>query len=232
MSYNDPLLRRAARQAGSKSGLVYERLRSEIVSLRLQPGARIDKAEICRLLEVSRQPLSEALGRLAEERLVTVEPQKGTYVTRIRMRDIAEATFLREALETAAVRQIAPDIDNETLDRLNLIVEYQAAAVAARDTEEFFLLDVRFHTTLLACVAYPRVTEVVESARSQTERIRRLLLPTLRRSTDTITEHRAILAELRRRNAAGAADAMRVHLVNGLKQLNEFAAEQPELFEP
>src|SRR5215470_9608825 len=119
-----------ARKAGSKSGRVYEELRSAIISLKLQPGAQIDKAEICDRLEVSRQPLSEALARLSEERLVTVEPQKGTYVTRIRMSDVSEAAFVREALEVATVRRIAPEIDDETLDRLKLIVDYQSSAAA------------------------------------------------------------------------------------------------------
>ena len=197
MAYSDTLLPRAVRKGGAKAGLVYDRLRSEIISLRLEPGAQIDKSDICERLDVSRQPVSEALSRLAEERLVAVEPQKGTYVTRIRMSDVTEASFLREALEIATVRRVAPDIDDETLDRLNLIVDYQSAATAARDVEEFFLLDVRFHATLLARVAFPRVAEVVESARAQTERIRRLLLPTPRRNTDTIAEHKAIVASAR-----------------------------------
>jgi DNA-binding GntR family transcriptional regulator len=232
VAYNDPLLQRAARKAGSKAGLVYDRLRTEIISLRLEPGAQIDKADICERLDVSRQPVSEAIFRLAEERLVTVEPQKGTYVTRIRMSDVAEAAFLREALEIATVRRVAPDIDGETLDRLKLIVDYQAAAMAAGDSEEFFLLDTRFHATLIARVAFARVADVVESARAQTERIRRLVLPTPRRNTDTIAEHKAILAQLARRSPSGAAEAMRAHLGKGMKTLNEFAAERPELFEP
>ena len=195
MSYSDPRLGRMARRAGSKSGLVYEELRSAIISLRLEPGAQIDKAEICSRLEVSRQPLSEALTRLSEERLVTVEPQKGTYVTRIRMSDVVEAAFVREALEVATVRRIAPDIDEETLDRLKLIVEYQTAAAGAGDIEEFYLLDTRFHSTLIERLAFRRVAEGVESARAQTERIRRLLLPTPRRNPETISEHNVILAE-------------------------------------
>jgi DNA-binding GntR family transcriptional regulator len=221
-----------ARRAGSKSGLVYEELRSAIISLKLEPGAQIDKAEICSRLEVSRQPLSEALARLSEERLVTVEPQKGTYVTRIRMSDVVEAAFVREALEVATVRRIAPDIDDETLDRLKLIVDYQTAAAAARDIEEFYLLDMRFHSTLIERLAFRRVAEGVESARAQTERIRRLLLPTPRRNPETIAEHNIILAELAQRSATGTAEAMRAHLVNGLKHLHEFAAERPDLFEP
>src|SRR4051812_8149759 len=79
------------RRGVSKAVFVYEDLRSAIISLALKPGARIDKAEICQRLHVSRQPLAEAIARLAEERLVDVEPQKGTFVARIRLSDVAEA---------------------------------------------------------------------------------------------------------------------------------------------
>ena len=232
LALSDPLLRHAARKAGSKSVLVYEELRSAIISLKLEPGTQIDKAEICDRLEVSRQPLSEALSRLSEERLVTVEPQKGTYVTRIRLSDVVEAAFVREALEVATVRRIAPDMDDETIDRLRLIVDYQSAATAAHDIEEFYVLDTRFHAVLIGKLAFRRVAEAVESARSHTERIRRLLLPTPRRNPETIAEHKLIVAELARKSPAGAAEAMHAHLANGLNQLHKFAAERPELFEP
>jgi DNA-binding GntR family transcriptional regulator len=229
--YNDPLLQSAARKTRSKSGLAYEVLRSAIISLKLQPGARIDKAEICERMGLSRQPLSEALARLAEERLVTVEPQKGTYITRISLGDVEEAAFVREALEAATVRRVAPHIDDATLDRLRLLVDYQTAAAAAHDYEEFYLLDVRFHAALFARLAQRRVAEVVESARAHTERMRRLLVPT-DRNPATIVEHSAILAALARRDGDAAAEAMRAHLGNVLTDLHKFAAERPELFAP
>src|SRR5688500_7505330 len=166
MAFDELSLGIAARKAGSKAGLAYDELRAAIIALKLEPGAQIDKAEVCERLGVSRQPLSEALSRLAEERLVTVEPQKGTYVTRIRMSDVAEAAFLREALEVATVRQLARDIDEETIDRLRLLVRYQAAAVAAGDVEEFYALDLRFHATLFGRLAFRRVAEAVEAARA------------------------------------------------------------------
>jgi GntR family transcriptional regulator, rspAB operon transcriptional repressor len=229
VSYDDLSLRSAARKAGSKSLLVYDELRAAIIALKLQPGAQIDKNEICLRLGVSRQPVSEALARLAEERLVSVEPQKGSYVTRIRMNDVTEAAFVREALEVATVRRLAPDMDDDTLDRLKLIVEYQAAALAAGDAEEFYALDMRFHATLLGRLAYRRVADAVESARAQTERIRRLLLPS--RDRKTIDEHKGILAGLVARDPDGAARAMHIHLGNGLAALRAFATERPDLFE-
>jgi DNA-binding GntR family transcriptional regulator len=229
--YNDPLLHQAARRAGSKAGRVYDELRSSIIELRLAPGARIDKAELCERLGVSRQPVSEALSRLAEERLVAVEPQKGTYVTRIRMSDVVEAAFLREALEVAAVWRLATGIDAETLDRLRLIVSYQQAALTAGDVQEFYELDLRFHATLFGRLAFRRVAEAVESARAQTERMRRLLLKPSR-TDKTVTEHRRIVEALAGGDSAAAAAAMRSHLGNVLSELRDYAAERPDLFEP
>jgi DNA-binding GntR family transcriptional regulator len=139
---------------------------------------------------------------------------------------------VREALEVATVRRVAPDIDAETLDRLGLLVEYQSAAAAAGDTEEFYLLDVRFHATLFNRLAFRRVADVVESARAQTERMRRLLLPTPGRGPNTIAEHKAILSALAARDADRAAKAMHVHLGSVLSDLRKFAHERPELFEP
>jgi DNA-binding GntR family transcriptional regulator len=221
----------ATARVGSKSGRVYDELRAAIISLKLQPGAQIDKGEICERLGVSRQPLSEALSRLAEERLVTVEPQKGTYVTRIRMGDVIEAAFLRQALEVAVVRRVAPEMDGETIDRLRLIVDYQSAALAAGDVEEFYTLDLRFHATIFTRLAFRRVAEAVESARAQTERMRRLLLQPSR-NDKTIKEHNAILDGLAGRSADRAGKAMYAHLNNVLTDLRQFAAERPELFEP
>jgi DNA-binding GntR family transcriptional regulator len=211
--------------------LVYGELRAAIIGLQIEPGTRIDKAEICGRLGVSRQPVAEALACLAEERLVEVEPQKGTFVTRIRLADAVEAAFVRQALEVATVRAIAPGIDAATLAQLKRLLAYQAAAVKARDAEEFYAFDVRFHDALMGRLAYRRVAEVVESSRAQTERIRRLLLPKPGRNATTIEEHEAIVDGLAARDADRAAAAMRAHLDHVLEELQKFAAARPDLFE-
>ena len=52
---------------------------------------------------MSRSPISEAISRLAQEGLVEVFPQAGTYVSRFSMDEIREGAFIREALELAAI---------------------------------------------------------------------------------------------------------------------------------
>jgi DNA-binding GntR family transcriptional regulator len=221
-----------ARRGLSKAAKVYDELRAAIVGLELEPGARIDKNDICARLNVSRQPVAEAVARLADERLVDVEPQKGTFVARIRLSDVAEAAFVRRALEVAAASLVAPGVDAVMLKRLERNLGYQAAALKARDWDEFYLLDQRFHAMLFDRLAMRRVTETVEASRAQLERTRRLLLPTPGRSANTYREHRAIFSALKARDAEKAGAAMSAHLDAVITELRKFAARQPGLFEP
>jgi GntR family transcriptional regulator, rspAB operon transcriptional repressor len=221
-----------ARRGLSKAALVYEDMRAAIVRLELKPGARIDKNEVCERLGISRQPLAEAVARLADERLLDVEPQKGTFVARIRLTDVVEAAFVRRSLEVATIEAIAADIDETTLARLDRILGYQAAAMKANDADEFYALDIRFHSMLFERLAMRRVGEVVETSRAPLERARRLLLPKPGRSQNTLREHHDVLAALAARSPAKAGRAMSKHLDEVMAELRSFAASQPQLFEP
>ncbi len=216
----------------SKAALVQEDLRRAIIRLELAPGTRIDKSAVAERLGVSRQPVSEALGRLAAERLVEIAPQKGTYVARIRLPDVIEAAFVRQALEAATVRTIAAELDAETLRGLERNLAEQADAEQADERERFYELDVKFHALLFQRLASPLVADIVESSRAQLERARRLLLPKHNRTIRTLAEHRRIVAALAMRDPQASADAMRDHLQQGVRELQEFAAERPDLFAP
>src|SRR6516164_6610043 len=92
----------------SKTERVYSALRRRIRELDLPPGAPLRKEEIAAELSVSRAPVSEAIARLAEEGLVEVFPQHGSFVAPIRSVEVRESLFIRTALETEAMRRLAP----------------------------------------------------------------------------------------------------------------------------
>jgi len=64
--------------------------RKSILSGALEPGGAIDKLALCERLGVSRFPVSSAINRLAYERLVTIEPQHGSFVAKISVDDVRE----------------------------------------------------------------------------------------------------------------------------------------------
>jgi len=219
------------RRGVSKATLVYDDLRASIIDLALKPGTQIDKQEICGRLGISRQPLAEAVARLATERLVDVEPQKGTYVARIRLSDVIEAAFVRRALEVAVAEASASAMDASAIGRIERNLAFQEAAVVAQDWNGFYALDVRFHEALSEGMGMRRLRTAIDAARAPLERARRLLLPAPGRSPDTLHEHRAIFEALKARNSERAGAAMATHLDKLVAEVRRLAARQPDLFE-
>ena len=80
-------IRMPARRDGGRGSTVadaiHRDLRAEIVSLRRKPGEPIVEKQIAEAYGVSRTPVREALLRLADDGLIEIFPQSGTFVARI-----------------------------------------------------------------------------------------------------------------------------------------------------
>lgn len=209
---------------------IQDLIRDAIVRLELPPGVFIDKKALCEQLGISRFPVSEALGRLADEGFVEVLPQHGTRVTRIDLADCAEAMFIRRALESECLRRIAPRIDGTFIDALNRNMADQHAAMARDDRVRFHECDIALHDMLLDALAYERVKTAVFAARAKLDRLR-LFMCTPHRQVSTFAEHRGIVDALVVRDAAAAGRAMEQHLDMVMAELTEFAADNPDVFE-
>jgi len=83
--------------------LVYNALLDDIVSLRRKPMELLNEKELEAQFGVSRTPIREAIIRLADDGLVDVFPQSGTFVSRIPRRALYEAMLVRKALEDTTV---------------------------------------------------------------------------------------------------------------------------------
>lgn len=196
----------------SKSERVYEVLRRRIRELTMAPGAPLRKEEIALELGVSRAPVSDAISRLAEEGLVDVFPQHGSFVALIRATDVRESLFVRTALEVEAMRQLASVADAATLRVLDSNIAAQAEALAAGNLEQFYDLDEALHASIFGAIEKPRALRLLEAARAPLDRVRRLALPQAGRPEQTLAEHRALVEAIRSGDSEYAAAAMRAHL--------------------
>lgn len=214
---------------GSTVQDVQDLVRDAIVRLELKPGSFIDKKALCERLGLSRFPVSEALGRLADEGLVEILPQHGTRVTRIDLADCREAMFIRRALESNALRELAPRVSAQFLDSLEKNMDEQRAAMADDDRVRFHKCDLELHDLFLAELGFERVKVSVFAARAQLDRLR-LFMCTPRRQASTFAEHRRIIDALKTRDPAAAACAMEHHLTIVMDELSNFGANNPEAF--
>src|SRR6185369_13463569 len=70
---------------------VYRGLREAIITCRLEPNEAISENRLCGLFGVSRSPVRTAITRLAEDGLIDIFPQRGTFVAPIKLRQVREA---------------------------------------------------------------------------------------------------------------------------------------------
>src|SRR5271169_5531346 len=85
------------------SDQTYDTLRVLIVRGEMAPGTRLSEPELMDRLSIGRTPLREALLRLAQDGLVAIYPQSGSFVAPIRLEEVEEAQFIREHLECAII---------------------------------------------------------------------------------------------------------------------------------
>jgi GntR family transcriptional regulator, rspAB operon transcriptional repressor len=220
----------AEARRSSKADHVYRDLKESILSGALEPGGAIDKLALCERLGVSRFPVSSAISRLAYERLVTIEPQHGSFVAKISIDDVRERLMVRRALESEVAEQAALRMPREGMEEMERNLRYQQAAVDGRDVAGFYALDVDFHRLFPALLTLRHCGEVLDGLRSHLERVRRLLLSPAGRMPKTLAEHSAIAKAVTRGDAAGARAAMHHHLQQTTDLFENFARERASLF--
>lgn len=216
---------------GSLAQRVYLALQEAILSLQFLPGAVVRKGPVCEKLGVSRSPVAEAIARLANEGLVDVIPQSGTRVAYFSMEDIREGTFLREALELAAVTKVASDRTEDQMAQINRNMRLQTLLVEDLDFAGFYHADEDFHALLMRFTGYPRLKAVARMVSLQVTRARMLLLPTPGRTTETLEEHQAVVDAIHAGNPEAARRAMRHHLDQLMPRIEALAQTRPELFQ-
>jgi DNA-binding GntR family transcriptional regulator len=213
-----------------KPAQVYELMRRAIVTFALPPGSAISEKAICEQLGISRTPFREALLHLSSENLVTVIPHKGTYVSHIELQNVFDGQLVRDALEMKAVRFAAVKLTPRFLRQLEFNLHQQVILAAEPDYDGFYDLDEAFHRLICEFGASPRIWRLVNGAKAQLDRVRRLAFPVPSHLETVLTEHTAIVDALRARDPGGAAESMQVHLDGVFIVIRELIIDKSDYF--
>jgi DNA-binding GntR family transcriptional regulator len=210
---------------------VYAALRDAIVRAELAPGQKLSENDLAGRLGVSRTPVREAIARLREDRLVEVIPQLGTFVAPISAQAVADAQFIREALECAAVRLAAEHATDDDVAALEENVRAQERARDGDDFDSFYVLDDSFHQHISNLSGHPMAWAICQRAKGHLNRVRRLSLSFGGYLASMVEDHRSITAALARQDADEAELAMRYHLRMVLREVPQLRTDHPEYFD-
>lgn len=212
----------------ASAATIYQTIRMDIVRMRLRPGTRLSENELGFRFRTSRTPVREAIVRLVDDGLIEVWPQRGTFVSRISLKAVKRARFVRSALELSVIREAAEHgISAAALREVKRAIAEQENA--GSDPHLFTDADDRFHRAFADAIGYGDIWSVVESQKAQFDRIRFLSLPDVTPVDSLIRQHRAILDAVVARDADTAAKTLRAHLSIVVETTAALMRTHPEL---
>lgn len=209
---------------------MYQALRAAILDLRLRPGTPISENRICQQIKVSRTPVREAIIRLAQDELIAVFPQQGSFVAPIRLKKVVEACFVREALEVSILRLAGAVWTPADTAVVEAILERQQRHATSGDYLAFFREDENFHYNFARVAGLDNISAIIEDAITHLVRIRRLADPTEGHMERAIREHRNVLENLKRGDTDGAVASLTQHLSRVVQTMTRLSIKYPEYF--
>ena len=168
---------------------VYERLVTAICNADLAPGTRITQEDLAAMLNVSRQPVLQALRILRRDGLVIDAGKRGLMVALLDARSISNIYQVRAALDALAARQAA--LAGTRLD--STVVDEGRKAACASSVGAMIDADLKFHNLIYQASGNPLIAV---SANHHWRHIRRAMGAVLRSSgvrQAVWGEHEAIL---------------------------------------
>ncbi|GAA4228825.1 GntR family transcriptional regulator [Sagittula sp. NFXS13] len=204
-------------------------LRLCIVRNQLEPGMRLSESDIGTKFGLSRQPVREAFIKLAEEGLLEIRPQRGTYVRKISLEAVMDARFVREAVEADIVKACAANTPEGLVRDLRDQIDAQKRLADDRPSA-FVPLDDEFHRTLAEAAGHPNAWTVIEGMKSQMDRVRQMTSTNFP-VAHLIAQHTAVVDAIEAGDSETAKDAMRGHLRMILQDLPAIRETYPDYFD-
>ena len=205
-------LSRSRAMAPRTADLIYRELYDDIVAMRLKPNERLSEKSLIERFGVSRTPLRAAISRLADDGLVTVFPQAGTYVAPIPVRHLLQSIMIRVALETVLTEAATKVVSQADIEELDANLAEMEAACHGEDLEVFNHIDSEFHKIISRIAGLETISSTIEHVRAQIDRYRLTTLPQVGRKIRVLQEHRNVRDAIIAKDASAAGKAMGHHI--------------------
>ena len=200
--------------------IVYEELKLQILTGKIEPGTRMMEIELAEEMGVSRTPIREAIRKLEKEGLVTIEPRKGAYASDVSTEDMVEILEVRQIMEGLAAELAASRVQEVQLDHLREAEERYNKAVASGDTADMIKYDSQFHKLIVEASNNKTLMQLIEPLQEMALRFRYLYYHDLSRAMNMPHEHDEIIDAI----AAGNAEEAKIVASMHIKRLKDAVA--------
>jgi GntR family transcriptional regulator, carbon starvation induced regulator len=184
------------------ASILVGRLQADLLSGKLEPGARLTLKDLARRYEAGTIPLREALSRLSSSGFITVEDQKGFKVAELSVEEVHDIHKLRAELECLAIRESIQSGDaqweGEIISAHHVLACRQADLVGRplANDPEWEELHCRFHLRLVSASRSKWLIRFIKTLIDHSSRYRQiasLMVPATTVGPKIAAEHEAIM---------------------------------------
>lgn len=198
-------------------------LRERIAQHKYQPGAKLLENDIAGEFNVSRARVREAFGALESRGLIQRIPNRGAEVVRLDLKQMFAIYEVREILEGLCVRLAVQNSKPGAWQ--DLVIQFgrdMERHVRNGEFEEYIskLELVRRRTTEAA--RNPVLAEMLDSINDKTREIMRRIIILPGRAAEGLKQHRAVLAAMRKGDAALAEKLKRRNIRSSREFLERY----------
>ena len=202
---------RAGRAAASVTDGIVDSITTAIVERRLMPGTRLVEQQIADVFDVSRTVVRQALNQLSRDRLVTLEPARGAFVSTPSIDEARQVFQVRRLIEGGMVRQLAAQITDKQVEQLRQHLRDERQAVSRVDVSGRTRLLADFHVVLARLLGNEVLAELIADLLSRSQLIA-LMYQSSHSAEHSQEEHVDIVEALAKRDGRAAAKLMERHL--------------------
>lgn len=210
----------APSEAHSVTDQIVHAVTQAIVEHRLLPGTKLVEQTIGNRFGVSRTIVRQALFRLQQVKLVTLEPARGTFVAQPSVAEAREVFAVRRMIEGQMVRDLVQQATVADLKRLKAHVKAEQQAVQRLDVAQRTTLLFDFHVVLAKILGNQVLADLMAELVSRCSLIT-LMYQSATHAHESHAEHADIVQAIEARDADRAVTLMEAHLRAVEQQLTE-----------
>ena len=195
--------------------MVYRKIKEMMLNYEIVPGQRLIFSDLAKRMGVSRTPVNNALGILANEGFLDLIPHQGYSVHQI-TKDEAESLYeIREIIELGCVSSVIRKLTPEKLETLEQKKRLYENAVVDQVSRGRFTLDQEFHACLV------QMSDNLYLADYFREVYQRIFLRhhieglTAGRGQKVVLEHDRIFEAISLRDVEGVKESIKFHIKTG-----------------
>ena len=207
-----------------------QRLRDEILSGAFPPGTALREIPLAERYGSSRQTIREALRALADLGLLELYERRGAVIPKISPKRAREIYTMRALIEPFALRMALVEgrLKSRKMEAVDAAYEHMRACAEENNVASLIEADMAFHWALCSPCDHQILLEFLERLQTATRQSMIHMKVYGSDAESEVESHVPILHAVQMRDADGAANAMRDHIIQNGERLLMKVLERPD----